>query len=584
MARQSAIDAARAWVAKAHGWRDALVLDQAPVADTGGGPPARWFRLASAAEPNAASHEVIVDAEGRASAGPRPSEPMPADHAHPAPAPAPMPAPMPAPQAAAITIAPDSNTLVLEPADTLDETLVVTVPKSAGVAKADVYFLADTTGSMGSILAAVQAGANNVLAALNALGVDLACGVGNYKDFRSGDPYCFQHQASPTATVATVAAAIGAWSASGGADLPEGAFFALDRLATPPGGPIGWRAGAKRILVWFGDAAAHDPVCPAVSGDPVAITEASVTAKLASEGIVVLAISTATPGLDEDPKTGATDYTGPCGAPGGLAGQATRIAAATGGAFVTGINPGNIADTIVKLVTGAVGAIKNLKLVPSPPIAPFVASITPASGYGPLASDTEHTLKFEVRFRGIPCKPEPQVVNGSIDVVADGTVVAAKRVQITVPPCAPRDFVYAVKFVCGTQPACDCQCSPVRPGRYATEINLLNAGAKEVRVRKRFIPVVLAGAAPGREPRAAAPRAEDRIVLPPHSATMDDCCRVHELLFGAPGGTTEALSIGFVEITSSAELVVTAVYTSSGLEPGGGVSIEVQPITPTRAA
>jgi len=250
------------------------------------------------------------------------------------------------------------------------------------------------------------------------------------------------------------------------------------------------------------------------------------------------------------------------------------------------LNPGDsVGETLVVTVPKSRqgGAIRNLTLVPSATIAPFISSITPATGYGPLDGGAEHLLKFEVRFHGIPCKPEPQVANGSIDVVADGTLVAAKRVQITVPACAPRDFVYAVKFVCGTQPACDCQCGPVRPGRYATEINLLNAGSKEVRVRKRFIPVVLAGAPLGREPRAAGPRAEDRIVLPPHSATMDDCCRVHELLFGAPGGSADTLSIGFVEITASAELVVSAVYTSSGLD-GDGVSIEVQQVTPTRAA
>ena len=576
MTRSSPIESALAWAAKAHKLQDALVLDQARLDDPATGQTRHWFRVAGAAEPNGLSYEVIVDAEGRATAGSRPDE-VTAGHEHP-PAGAAAPAP-----AAAITISPDTNTLVLNPTDTLDETLTVTVPKSAGVAKADVYFLADTTGSMEGILAAVHAGANNVLTALNGLGVDLAYGVGNYKDFGSGDPYCFQHQLNPTATAATVAAAINTWAHSGGGDLPEGAFFALDRLATPPAGPIGWRAGAKRIVVWFGDAPAHDPVCTAISGAAAAITEASVTAKLTAEGIVVLAISTAKPGLDGDPKLGATDYTGPCGAPGGTAGQATRIAAATGGAFVTGINAGNIVDTIVKLVSGAVGQIGNLKLVPSPTIAPFITSITPAAGYGPLDGAKEHTLKFEVRFHGIPCKPEPQVVNGSIDVVADGAVVAAKRVQITVPACAPREFVYAVKFVCGTQPACDCQCAPVRPGRYATEINLLNAGGKEVKVRKRFIPVVLAGAPLGREPRSSGPRAEDKIVLPPHSATMDDCCRVHELLFGAPGGSAESLCVGFVEITSSAELVVTAVYTSSGLD-GGGVAIDVQQVTPTRAS
>ena len=85
-----------------------------------------------------------------------------------------------------------------------------------------------------------------------------------------------------------------------------------------------------------------------------------------------------------------------------------------------------------------------------------------------LSGDKEHVLKFEVRFTGLPCKPEPQVVSGTLDVVADGKVVAAKKVQITVPPCG--GFVYSVKFVCGVQPECGCECGPVQPGKYATEI------------------------------------------------------------------------------------------------------------------
>ena len=41
-----------------------------------------------------------------------------------------------------------------------------------------------------------------------------------------------------------------------------------------------------------------------------------------------------------------------------------------------------------------------------------------------------------VKFAGIPCTPVEQVITGTIDVVADGKVVASKKVQITVPPCA----------------------------------------------------------------------------------------------------------------------------------------------------
>ena len=569
MSKKSLAKEAADHVAKVHKVKDPVVIHTDEATDPESGKPIHLFRVVATDKGNEPAQTVILDDAGK------PVElqdrlvalfdrsvlttgPLTGGGA----------------AAAPITIQPDTNILTLNPGQTFDETITVTIPKNAGTGKADVYFLADTTASMGNILNAVKTGANNILTALAGLGIDMVFGVGNYKDFASGDPFAFQHQLSPTNAAAAVTAAINNWTPSGGNDTPEGQLFALNSLGVPPGGTIGWRPGSKRIIVWFGDAAGHDPICTAVSGVP-AITEASATAKLVAEGITVLAISTATPGLDADPKNGAVNYVAQCGAPGGLPGQGTRIATATGGTFVTGINAGNIANTIISLVSGAVSAINNVKLIPSPSIGPFVTSITPAAGYGPLSGDKEHILKFEVRFTGLPCKPEPQVVSGTLDVVADGKVVAAKKVQITVPPCG--GFVYSVKFVCGVQPECGCECGPVQPGRYATEINIHNYHNVEVRVEKRFIPVVFAGAATGREPRVATTRAKDKIVLPPHSATMDDCCRIAELLFGDVPPSPIPLTIGFLEITSQEELSVTAVYTSTNLN-AQSVDIDVEQI------
>ncbi len=413
---------AAALAAQTHELKDPLIVDHAEARDPASGKPIYRFRVVGGAHANGPAYTVIMNDRGETLEAGYPAASL-FDRPIPTTAGA---AGGPGPAAAAITIQPDTNVLILNPSDTIDETITVTIPKNAGPARADVYFLADTTGSMGNILAAVQAGANNVLTALSGLGVDLAFGVGNYKDFASGDPYAFQHQVNPTNVAATVTAGINTWSAAGGDDLPEGQLFAMDSLAIPPGGAIGWRAGSKRIIVWFGDAAGHDPICTAVSGVP-AITEASVTAKLVAQSITVLAISTANPGLDDDPKSGATGYVAQCGSPGGLPGQGTRLATNTGGVFVTGINAGNIVNTIINLVKGAVGAIQNVKLEPSASVAPFVTSINPAGGYGPLAGDQDHTLTFAVKFTGtVPCKPEAQVFTGTINVVADGTVVRAR--------------------------------------------------------------------------------------------------------------------------------------------------------------
>lgn len=574
MPTKSMIENAVALAAKTHKLKEPLVVDRAEALDPKSRTPLYLFRVVSSANANGPAFSVILNERGEAVEASLETErlfdrtvlAMSGARGRPGSGMAP------------ITIQPDQNILTLNLGDTVDETITVTIPKNASSAKADVYFLADTTASMGAILGAVQAGANNVLAALSGLGVDMFFGVGNYRDFGSGDPYAFQHQVSPTNAAGAVIAGINAWWAGGGKDLPESDLWALNSLAVPPGPPIGWRPLSKRIIVWFGDAPGHDPVCAAISGAPAAVTEASATAALVAEGITVLAISTANPGLDDNPKLGASDYVPLCGPPGGLPGQGTRIATATGGKFVTGVNDANIVSTIIDLVTGAVGAIKNVKLVPSGPTTPFVTSISPPGGYGPLPGDKDHTLKFDVKFTGtVPCKPQEQVFTGTIDVVADGKVVASKRVKITVPPCKPKDVVYSVKFICGVQPECGCECAPVQPGSYATEINIHNYSSKEVTILKRFIPVVLAGAPAGREPRVATVRAEDKITLPPHTATMDDCCRIWELLFGAAGTSPVPLTIGFLEITASADIAVTAVYTTSGLA-SGGVSIEVEQI------
>ena len=477
-----------------------------------------------------------------------------------------------------VKIDPPRNDLKLKECDRFTETVTVTIPNTAALAKADVYFLADTTGSMEPILAAVRAGGSSILSGLT--GFDFAFGVGNYKDFPS-DPYAFQPQQSVTKVAADVQAAINAWSASGGVDTAEGQFFALDKIAEPPAGSIGWRADSKRIIVWFGDAPGHDPVCKAISGLGADITEKTVTDKLVGEKISVIAISTTTGtagALDADPVPLSTDYNAACGAPAGTAGQATRITGFTGGLHATGIDPITIVKTIIDLIKAVLGPINNVSLVPDAVIAPFVDSIIPAGGYGPLPRDKDHVLKFEVTFSSdfLDCVTRDRVFEGFLDVVADGAIVARKPTRITVPACK---FTYSVKFVCGVQQECDCACAPVRPGVYSTEINIHNFKCHEAHVEKWLIPLVLAGAPLGREPRVVPRRAADRITLPADAATMDDCCRITELLLGAPPSGPTPLTIGYMEIVSDVELSVTAVYTASDLK-SNGLSIDVQNISP----
>jgi hypothetical protein len=478
--------------------------------------------------------------------------------------------------AKAVTIAPAVNNLRLGECDTLRETITVTIPPEAGVAPADIYFLSDNTGSMTAAINNVQLGANAILTALSGH-PGLQFGVGEYQDFVNAGDIAFKNLQPITNNVAAVTAAINSWVAVGGGDGPEAQLFALDQVASLPG--INWRPGVQHIIVWMGDAPGHEPICPAASGLGYTITEASVAAKLHGGGFTVLAISVSDTsgyanGLNDDPTNleGALNPAyAPCGTPGGSTGQADKIAASTGGISVSGIDPTTIVNTIVTELQNLL-LINNVHLQATGTIAPFVTSITPSS-YGPLHANVAHTLTFEVTFSGAveDCATRDRVFTGDIDVVIDGSVAAQKPTRITVPACK---FTYAVKFVCGVQTDCGCACGPVRPGVYATEINILNPKCDEAKIVKRFVPMVFAGAVTGREPAVATAKATETLFLPSGGATMDDCCRIAQVLYGAVPGTAMPLTIGFLEIISDKELHVTAVYTASDAE-GRGLSMHV---------
>ncbi|MGL5849271.1 MAG: hypothetical protein ACRCZD_00695, partial [Phycicoccus sp.] len=322
-----------------------------------------------------------------------------------------------------VTIDPARNDWRLDQCDRHRETITVTVPPTGATPKADVYLLADTTGSMGPVIEAVKAGAGAILGDPALAAFDVAWGVGNYRDFPVPVPnsYAFQHQLAPTTDQTIASNEISTWSADEGGDISEGQLYALHEIATNPA--VGWRPDSKRIVVWFGDAPGHDPICTDLSGLAFALTEASVTADLTGADITVVAVSTTTgaaDALDGDPNADAGDYTTCPGA--GSPGQATRITAATpGGTHVSGIDPASIVATLSALIADAVKGTGNVRLEATGDTAQFVESITPAGGYGPLAGDETHVLTFEVVWVGTrPCAERDQEFTGTIDVVADG--------------------------------------------------------------------------------------------------------------------------------------------------------------------
>jgi len=261
---------------------------------------------------------------------------------------------------AAAAVDPDFVEVTLAPGTSTDVTKTVGTPEI--LPTPDIYFLADSTNSMAAVIASVQADAAAILADVDLLANDPRYGAGDYKDFQNpqSDPYAFNNGASIPASDdngAAALAAIAGWSALGGGDGPEGQFFALHRLAVH--GDANFRTDSTPIVVWFGDAPAHDPVCDEISGDTGHdIDETSLTNELVAAEIRVIAISVVTASgafypnaLDDDPTAFAGNYAATCGVEAGATGQASRIAAATGGVHLTGVAASDIADAILAGLT-----------------------------------------------------------------------------------------------------------------------------------------------------------------------------------------------------------------------------------------
>ena len=293
--------------------------------------------------------------------------------------------------------------------------------------RADVFFLVDTSGSMGGTISAAQTFAGGIVAATSGLG-DIGWGVGSYEDVpvrpwgsaSSGDLPWRLNQAITT-DLAEVQAGVDDLALRFGADFPESNLIALSQAATE----AGWRPGAQKFIIWFGDAPGHDPSdgAPVATGsgadglggtvnvgDPYpGPTLAQTIDTLTGEMITVI-------GLD----SGSLDFTG----------QATAITDATGGLLSSiASSPGeDIVDLILDSLTTAFETYTTVSLSPEGvPAGVGVEVSDPIVG----EFDREETREFhfEVTFTGL----EPGEHVFTIDALVDGGVVATEKDVIRVP-------------------------------------------------------------------------------------------------------------------------------------------------------
>jgi hypothetical protein len=171
------------------------------------------------------------------------------------------------------------------------------------------------------------------------------------------------------------------------------------------------------------------------------------------------------------------------------------------------------------------------------------------------------------------------IANASVSSSADQTAPNSPAVTGTYL------WSFAAKFVCGYQSPTVATGGPVsgepvvKPGNYATDINIQNPNFKLVPLIKRVI-VLVDGNVVKREPTQVGPSGSDAIELQGDFSTLDDCNKLYLNTHQVPVVPTPMpLFIGYLVILSPLDLNVNVVYTSNapgvaGSQPTGS-SIDV---------
>ncbi len=148
---------------------------------------------------------------------------------------------------------------------------------------------------------------------------------------------------------------------------------------------------------------------------------------------------------------------------------------------------------------------------------------------------------------------------------------------------------YAAKYVCGQQAplAQGAVGEPaVKPGNYATDINIHNPSYRLAPLRKKFLVLVENGQTIGAEPQSVEPRRIITMTLGADMATMDDCNTLWRYIYPAGLPISRPLTVGYLVILSPTDLDVDVVYTAAApgdvFAPSQSVSIDVERVTGKR--
>jgi hypothetical protein len=308
--------------------------------------------------------------------------------------------------ALADSVSPSSYSTSLDVGQSI--TIRKTVTINAGTpttAQVDVFFLTDSTGSMGSLIGSVKDNATLILTDTSTLG-DVAYGVGEYKDV--GDPYVYKMNQDITKNTTLVQDAINSWYASGGGDTPEANFYGLQQMSATSS----WRTGSTRIALWFGDAPSHDPAGPS----PGVTKQGAIDALLAKNiRVEAMNLASASSGINTD-------------------NQAQDIVNGAGGDLFSGIDPTTIVNEIKKAL-GQIFANYSTVTIGSPgspaareTLSGVTVTVSPASYTGTYDRSIDRTFTFDVTFTA----NQPGNYTFDLPVLVDGGTMATERDTINV--------------------------------------------------------------------------------------------------------------------------------------------------------
>jgi hypothetical protein len=132
--------------------------------------------------------------------------------------------------------------------------------------------------------------------------------------------------------------------------------------------------------------------------------------------------------------------------------------------------------------------------------------------------------------------------------LADGEPEAVKKQIVRLATGCRHSFEWlqleaARRTTCSKVAQSPANACRTRPGLYATEVNIQNFNFVQAPVLKFVQPLVHMGAVLAREPDVTDPL---RLILPPLAATMDDCCRIAEMLPAPCGQSSTGRRCGIV--------------------------------------